>query len=259
LKPLVIDAHCHTNLGGVFVRPGSVDRSLARYAKRANEAGIDRTILMAPPIGQYRQANREVGAIVAAEPERYLGFLFVNPTRDCGRIDAMVDEASDWGARGIKVHWLDGPITREVAEVAESRSLPVLYDPRGNIDVVRRLATDHPDVDWIIPHLSSFEDNWRAQVALIDELIRLPNLYTDTSGVRFFDLIAHAVRRAGAHKIIFGSDGPFLHPGVELAKIHALKLPPDDEAKVLGGNISRVLCRSRTLQPAVRSTRRSSP
>jgi hypothetical protein len=48
----------------------------------------------------------------------------------------------------------------------------------------------------------------RAQVALIEELIRPPNLFADTSGVRFFDLVADAVRRAGAHKIIFGSDGP---------------------------------------------------
>jgi uncharacterized protein len=214
---------------------------------------------MAPPIGRYRQANREVGEIVRSEPDRYLGFVFVNPARDRGRIDAIVDEASsNWGACGIKVHWLDGPITREVAAVAESRSLPMLYDPRGNIDVVRRLATDHPDVDWIIPHLSSFEDNWRAQVALIDDLIKLPNLYTDTSGVRFFDLIAHAVEHAGAHKVIFGSDGPFLHPGVELAKIHALKLSPVDEAKVLGGNISRILDRHSSLRATVRSTMRSS-
>ena len=32
--------------------------------------------------------------------------------------------------------------------------------------------------------------------------------------------------RAGARKILFGSDGPWLHPGVELAKVHALGFPP---------------------------------
>jgi predicted TIM-barrel fold metal-dependent hydrolase len=86
---------------------------------------------------------------------------------------------------------------------------------------------------------------------LIDELVRLPNLFTDTSGVRYFDLVVEAVRRAGPHKIIFGSDGPFLHPGVELAKIRALDLDPDDQEKILGGNICRLLGR--------RSTSRSSP
>jgi hypothetical protein len=105
----------------------------------------------------------------------------------------------------------------------------------------------------------SFEDNWRARVALIEETHPPPNLFADTSGVRFFDLVADAVRRAGAHKIIFGSDGPFLHPGVELAKIDALKLVTEDEAKVLGGNISRLIGRNGMLRPAFHSTTMRSP
>lgn len=241
LRPPIVDAHCHTSLGGALVRPGTVDNSLDRYAKRAHEAGIDRTILLAPPVGNYRDENVKVAFLVAANPDRYFGFVFVNPTRSQGRIASVVDAAMRWGACGIKVHWLDGPITPEVAETARTRSLPVLYDPRGDVDTVRRYARGFPDVAWIIPHLSSFADDWRAQVAFVDELSRSPNLFADTSGVRYFDLLVEAVRRAGAHKVIFGSDGPFLHPGVELAKIHALHLAPDDEAKVLGGNICRLV------------------
>jgi predicted TIM-barrel fold metal-dependent hydrolase len=70
--------------------------------------------------------------------------------------------------------------------------------------------------------------------------VRLPNVFADTSGVRYFDVLADAVRRAGADKVLFGSDGPFLHPGVEIAKIHALHLSPPDAALVLGGNILRL-------------------
>ena len=50
-----------------------------------------------------------------------------------------------------------------------------------------------------------------------------------------------AVKRAGARKILFGSDGPWLHPGVELQKIKLLGLPPGKEALILGGNILRLL------------------
>jgi hypothetical protein len=53
--------------------------------------------------------------------------------------------------------------------------------------------------------------------------------------------LVQAVKRAGAHKILFGSDGPFLHPGVELHKIKMLKLPPSQQALITGGNISRLL------------------
>ena len=76
---------------------------------------------------------------------------------------------------------------------------------------------------------------------MIDQLVRFPNLYGDTSSVRHFDYIVQAVKRAGARKILFGSDGPWLHPGVELQKIKLLGLPPEKEALILGGNILRLL------------------
>jgi predicted TIM-barrel fold metal-dependent hydrolase len=116
----------------------------------------------------------------------------------------------------------------------------VLYDPHGDTGVVETVVRAYPDVAWIVPHLSTFADEWKAQIAFADQLVRLPNLFTDTSGVRYFDVLADAVRRAGPHKVLFGSDGPFLHPGVELAKVHALCLPPDEAALVLGGNLLRL-------------------
>jgi uncharacterized protein len=113
-------------------------------------------------------------------------------------------------------------------------------DPRGDIAVVNTAARAYSDTGWIIPHLSSFTDDWRAQVALVDQLTRLPNLFADTAGVRYFDIIVDAVRRAGPHKILFGSDGPLLHLGVEISKIHALQLPPPAAGLVLGRNILRL-------------------
>ncbi|HEY8923155.1 MAG TPA: amidohydrolase family protein, partial [Polyangia bacterium] len=61
------------------------------------------------------------------------------------------------------------------------------------------------------------------------------------SGVRRFDLLEQAVARAGAGKILFGSDGPWLHPAVELAKIHALELAPEDTRQILAGNLLRLI------------------
>ena len=239
-RPIVVDAHCHAGHGDGLTGPWDTDASLDRYRWRARAAGIDRTVLMAALTSDYRTANREVGALVRACPRRYLGYAFVNPVGDRGRIDALVDEARAWGACGIKVHWRDGRITREVAEVARAGRLPVLYDPGGDLAAVEMAAQAYPDVAWVIPHLSSFGDEWKAQVAFVDQLTRHPNVHTDTSGVRYFDVLADAVRRAGARKVLFGSDGPFLHPAVELAKLRALRLSPDDEALVLGGNVLRL-------------------
>jgi hypothetical protein len=42
-------------------------------------------------------------------------------------------------------------------------------------------------------------------------------------------------------KLLFGSDGPWLHPGVELYKIRMLKLPVECERLVLCGNAARLI------------------
>lgn len=107
------------------------------------------------------------------------------------------------------------------------------------------MVIEYPDVSFIIPHLGSFADDWRAQVALTDHLVRHPNVFTDTSGVRRFDILSQALRRAGPRKFLFGSDGPWLHPGVELEKVKALQLPPAAERLVLGGNFLRLISRVR--------------
>ena len=98
---------------------------------------------------------------------------------------------------------------------------------------------------FIIPHLGSFADDWRAQRAMIDVIARHPNVYTDTSGVRRFDLLVEAVRRAGPRKVLFGTDGPWLHPGVELSKVFALGLPARQQQLVLAGNWLRLTATAR--------------
>jgi predicted TIM-barrel fold metal-dependent hydrolase len=161
----------------------------------------------------------------------------------------MVREAVErHGFRGIKVHRHDARITPEICEAARAFRVPVLYDVMGEVSAVELFATEYPDVDFIVPHLGSFGDDWRAQLALIDHLERHPNVYTDTSGVRRFDLLETALRRAGPAKVLFGSDGPWLHPGVELAKVRALRLAPADERLVLGANFLRLTARRRPVR-----------
>jgi uncharacterized protein len=83
------------------------------------------------------------------------------------------------------------------------------------------------------------------QGLLIRHMARYPNIYTDTAGTRRFDLVAEAVQKAGADKVLFGSDGPWLHPKLELEKILPLRLPQHEEKLVLGGNLSRLIVRHR--------------
>jgi predicted TIM-barrel fold metal-dependent hydrolase len=129
--------------------------------------------------------------------------------------------------------------------VARRLRLPILYDVVGEVAGADLLAAEYPDVNFIIPHLGSFADDWSAQLAFSDLLADRPNLFTDTSAVRRFDLLERALARAGPHKILFGSDGPWLHPGVELAKVELLHLSPRARSLVLAGNFLRLTRQAR--------------
>lgn len=253
---MIIDCHCHAGKGDGLTGPWDTAAPLGKYLARATKAGIHRTVLLAAFHSDYRQANREVAGIVERHPDRFYAFAFVHPQRDQGRIADLVRVAVEqYGFVGIKVHRHDGRLTREICETARAYALPMLYDVMGEISVCELLAQEYPDVPFIIPHLGSFSDDWRAQLALIDHLVRHSNIYADTAGVRRFDLLDQAVKRAGAHKILFGSDGPWLHPALELTKIRALSLSPQEESLVLGRNflrlISRVRSNSRSSLPTI--------
>lgn len=256
---MIIDCHCHAGKGDLMTAPWNTDAPIEPYLRRALAAGIHKTIVFAPFHSDYAKANANVARIVAKYSSRLIGFAFVHASRDAGRIFQMVERAvKHWHFRGIKLHGHDAMPTREVCEVARAFRIPMLADVVGRAEIVDMLAPQYPDVNFIIPHLGSFRDDWQDQQRVVDQLVRYPNVYTDTAGVRRFDYIVQAVRRAGAHKVLFGSDGPWLHPGVEIQKIRLLGLPPEKEALILGGNVVRLLRRIRVTPEAsqpVRATR----
>jgi uncharacterized protein len=234
----VIDCHCHAGPGDGLSGPWDSDARLDEYTRTARRAGIDRTVVFPVFHSDYAYANRCVARIVARRPDRFYGFAFVHAERDRGRIGQLIAEAVQrYDFRGIKLHRHDAPITGEVCEVARAWGLPVLYDVMGEVAQVELLARQYPDVPLIIPHLGSFADDWRAQLALIDHLERHPNVYADTSGVRRFDILEQAARRAGPGKLLFGSDGPWLNPALELHKVRLLGLSPTATARITGGNL----------------------
>jgi hypothetical protein len=238
----VIDFHCHAGIGDRMTAPWNTVASLKAYMRRARAAGIHKTVVIPPFHSDYAEANAYLGRMVSRDPQRLVGFAFVHANRDAGRIFAMVDQAlKKWQFRGIKVHGFDAMPTREVCEAARQFRVPILVDVVSKPEVVDMLAPQYPDVNFIIPHLGSFTDDWKAHQQVIYQLARYPNVYADTSAVRQFDYLVQAIKRAGPSKLLFGSDGPWTHPGLELHKIRLLGLPRDQEAMILGGNASRLL------------------
>ena len=256
---MIIDFHCHAGKGDLLSAPASTDAPLGLYLKRARAAGINKSVVVAGFNSDYAKANAEVARIVARQPDRLIGFAFVHCKRDRGRIRQMVERAvTQWGFRGIKVHGSEALPTREVCDAARALGLPMLVDVTGQAHVVNMFAPQYPDVDFVIAHLGSFVDDFRALQQVVDQLVRYPNVYADTSAVRRFDYIVEAVKRAGPRKLLFGTDGPWLHPDLEMYKIKLLKLSPENEALILGGNALRLIQKGarRRLAPVASRARR---
>jgi len=242
---MIIDAHCHAGPGDGFTGPWDTCAPLGDYSARARRAGITHTMIWAAFHTDYAVANEAVAGIVKREPERYSALAFVHAARDRGRIGQMVERAVRvHGFRGIKCHRADARITREVCDVAARLQVPILYDVFGEVESVRLFAPAYGSVKFIIPHMGSYADDWRHQRNLVDILARYPNVYTDTAGIRNFDNLVEDIERAGVHKVLFGSDGPWIHPGVELAKVRELivelKLDERRAAQLLGGNAAAI-------------------
>lgn len=239
---MIIDCHCHAGRGDLLTAPWNTDAPMDTYLRRARRAGIERTVVFPAFHTDYVLANRELARVVARWRPRLIGFAMVNAKSDAGRVREMIREAVvRHGFRGLKIHGHEAMPTREVCEAAREFGLPLLVDVVGKAHVIDMFAPQYPDVNFIIAHLGSFADDWRAHERVIEQLVRYPNVFADTSGVRRFDYLVQAVKRTGASKVIFGSDGPWLHPGVELHKIRLLGLPKEEELLVLGRNAMRLI------------------
>lgn len=253
----IIDCHCHAGTGDRMTAPWNTVAAIEPYLRRARAAGISKTVVVAVFHSDYNRANAEVARIVARYPGRLIGFVFVHATRDAGRIFRMVERAvRKWRFRGIKIHGFDAMPTREVCEAARAFRLPIFVDVISRPEVIDMLAPQYPDVNFIVAHLGSYTDDWRAHQQVVYQIARYPNVYGDTSTVRRFDYIVEAIKRAGPRKVIFGSDGPWIHPGVEIQKVRLLGLRKEHEALVLGGNVLRLMRRARVGEAAAQVVRR---
>lgn len=155
--------------------------------------------------------NAEVAAAMAAHPDRFLGWIFVNPR---GKNDPVA-EFDRWkdtkGFVGVKAHpfWhrFEPRQLMPVAEKAAAAGMPLLlhigFQTDGNfIPLVEAL----PELKLILAHAGfpAFADTW--------DIIRdYPNIYLDLSAEAYVNgrITRRAVETMGTDRCLFGTDGPY--------------------------------------------------
>jgi uncharacterized protein len=150
------------------------------------------------------------------------------------------------GFRGLMVSPLvhkfafsDGTMA-ELAALCGDRGVPIIshngWRPGANTLDYVRLAKAFPRTNFILEHMGAHP----ADAEATDATASLDNLFLETSlGAHLH--IVETVKKAGANKLIFGSEYPLSHPAVEMKKVFLLPITDGERERILGGNIRGLL------------------
>jgi hypothetical protein len=246
---LVIDAHCHFGPWHAFyVRRGGWARAMI---DSMDLCGISMSIL-APHAAlgpDERLGNDQAYRAAADFPDRLLPYVTVNPNRPCAATEAEIARWDPSGLRAFKIHPAlhqypaCGEGYRPMFEFADERGLPILShswagDPLGGPSVLAELAERYPGASFIFGHAIS---SWDMIAASCDEAARHPNVFLDLcTSALLYGALEHMVARAGADRILFGSDNPFIDPRPPLGRVLMARISDDDKRLLLGLNARRL-------------------
>jgi hypothetical protein len=103
-----------------------------------------------------------------------------------------------------------------------------------------RLCADFPQTTFVLAHLGDSPEEVAERIGLAEQF---SNLYLDISGHGYqrMGILELAVRKAGCDRVLFGSDYTINDPAGVIARIQAANFDAETKAKLLGGNLTRLL------------------
>jgi len=249
----VID--CHVHLHPAF---GDTVECAEKLMRAADRLGID---LLCLSFGTFRgfydpsdlekvtRHNDEVQTVVERWPDRFVGFCYLNPCYLPQSLEEIERRIVGGPFRGIKLlidMFCDQPNLDPIADRAAELGAPILQhtwikqtgnyplesEPRHLVALARR----HPDTTFLMGHTGG---NWELGIRTI---IDTPNILADIcGGDPELGYVEMAVRLLGADRVCYGSDALARSLASQIAKVRGADISEDDRAKILGGNMRRVL------------------
>lgn len=254
---LVTDVHGHfgehrSDLPDEFDQ--CMSATAAEVARRAERAGIDRTIVSSleailPSGRDVARGNDEARAAAEGIPSIYFwAVLDPEGAENWKEVEELLRHPK---CTGVKLHPLmhgyeikelgDAVLSfcRENAAAVISHTGDTGCDPRDFV----ALADTFPEVTIILAHLGHGpEGHLFGQVRAIESSVA-GNLYTDTSSQRslYGRLLETAVDRIGARRILFGTDTPLYFAACQKARIEGAGIGADEKRRILGENAQALL------------------
>ena len=210
-------------------------------------AGIDRAVVC--PVRArghgYDVENDRVAALVAAHPERLVGFARVDPLAP--GTAAELERAYGLGLRGLFLHpWEDAFSVGEAAVDALIGERPVIvatgYPWVSEGLQVGELARRHPETAIVATNGAQINISGLGQRDALLALEANPNLAIQTTGVYREDFIEGVVERFGSGRVLFASGFPRFDPRLEVLRVQwAPNLDAAAQEAILAGNAAQLL------------------
>lgn len=194
--------------------------------------------------------NASVAEVVKARPDRFLGWIFLNPRAQPDAVEELERWRSVPGMIGVKLHphWHDyrtdllDPILRRCEELSMPALIHLGFGPRGDY---REIARRFPRLTVIAAH-AGFPFYQRLWAYRADA----PNLHVDLSSPYIDEKLARAaVAAMGPERCLYGTDAPYgFHAddgsydyGEIKGWIQRLPVSSEEQGRILSGNFERIL------------------
>lgn len=187
------------------------------------------------------KGNREVIDAVKSYPDRFYGYITINPYYCYGDILSEINKNEN--ILGIKIHAachktnINDSRYDIAYEFADKNSLAVLIHTWSseNVNSVVQVAKKYKNLKLILAH-SLFTD-YNAKISAIEAIKRHENIYADTTRSTTYDgALEWAVDKIGADRLLYGSDLTFFDCRHQLGRIVMSKLTEGQKEKILGLN-----------------------
>jgi predicted TIM-barrel fold metal-dependent hydrolase len=196
------------------------------------------------------RGNAEIEAVLRRHPERFFGYVTVNPNPP----GQAVAELERWAGfhrppliklhPGLHKYPVHGEHYKPIWDYANQHEAVVLVhtwdsDPNCGPLLFPSIARAHPKARILLGHSGV---TWRGIMQAMEAAEAAPNLFLDlASSQHHRPILEKCARRVGAERILFGSDMPFLEASMTLAHVLTAKISDAEKEKILRTNFSTLV------------------
>ncbi|MBR9704902.1 amidohydrolase family protein [Candidatus Pacearchaeota archaeon] len=237
---MIIDFHCHV---GKLSEEEKL--SFEELKKSMDRFNIDKSVVFVFSNDHETMVKESIEILDKSKTEDWIiPFLRIDPNFVKKE---ELNKLLDMDFKGLKLHPFMQKFVADdekyfwIYEMCEKRNLPVLIhssvkdknysEPMKIINIAKKFSR----LNVVMAHFFGGDYN------IIEESVKYPNLYVDTS-VNSGSLRRYiVVKKYGFKNLILASDIPYDSQGVSIMKITEAGLNKDDEDKILSGNALKIL------------------